>query len=211
MTGFKTPFPTLLADVLTHALNEMIRVDGLDSTKKRLQTLEGRSVALCLTGVGIHLIVRGEENRLVVEAMPPALFDGSLVSTSITGTPEALLAMAIPAWSQPNSGVRIEGDAGAAQALEQLMRQLDPDWEALLVERFGVVLGHRFYSLFVGLLETGREVSAVGFEQVSQFVREESGWLVDRADFKVVSERIDELQEGIDRLLVNAKRKGMIE
>lgn len=210
MEGFKTPFPRLLAELLTHAINDMIRVDSGTNAIAKLALLNKRPVALCLTGVGIHLVFSAEDGRLSVKALPPEGFDASWVATTITGTPEALLAMAVPDWTMSTSGVRIEGDAQAAQALEQLMRQLDPDWEALWVERFGAVVGHQLHHLFKLAMQTGKELSATGLDQVSRYVREESGWLVDRTEFNAFSHAIDELQEGVDRLLVNASRRGLV-
>ncbi len=210
MAGFKTPLPRLLAELLTHALNEMVRVDSGSNASSKLTVLNKRPVALCLSGVGINLVFSANDGRLLVQAMPPEAFDADAVATTITGTPEALLAMAVPDWSVTSSGVRIEGDAQAAQALEQLMRQLDPDWETLWVERFGAVVGHQLHHLFGMVLQTGKEVSSVGLDQMSRFVREESGWLVDREAFDGFAHAIDELQEGVDRLWVNATRRGLV-
>lgn len=210
MEGFKTPFPRLLAELLTHAINDMIRVDSGTNAIAKLALLNKRPVALCLMGVGIHLVFSAEDGRLSVKALPPEDFDASWVATTIKGTPEALLAMAVPDWTMSTSGVRIEGDAQAAQALEQLMRQLNPDWEALWVERFGAVVGHQLHHLFKLAMQTGRELSSTGLDQVSRYVREESGWLVDRTEFNAFSHAIDGLQEGVDRLLVNASRRGLV-
>lgn len=210
MTPFKTPLPRLLADTLTHAMQEMIRVDVRNQATHRITILEGRAIALCLTGVGINLIFSGRDGLIWVKAEPPQGFDTDSVDTTITGTPEALLAMAVPDWSQANASVRIEGDAQAAQALEQLLRQLDPDWERLLVERFGLVIGHQLYGLFRRMIETGQRASETGLGQLSEYLQHESGWLVDRSAFDDFTHAVDELSEAIDRLRVNAQRRGWL-
>ena len=210
MSAFKTPLPRLLAEVLSLALNEMIRLDTSERVAKRMALLDGRSVALCLTGVGIDLVFYGSEQSLQVTAKHPDEFDAEQFDTVITGTPSALLAMAVPDWASSQGSVRIEGDAAVAQALEQLMRQLDPDWETLWVERFGVVVGHQLHRLFKTLLESGQTLSQVGITQISDYVQTESPWAVDRATFNEVSHRVDELVEAIDRLEVNAQRRGLL-
>ena len=210
MSAFKTPLPRLLAEVLGLALNEMIRLDTSERVVRRIACLDGRSVALCLTGVGIDLIFHGSDQSLQVTAKHPDEFDSEQFDTVITGTPSALLAMAVPDWASSQGGVRIEGDAAVAQALEQLMRQLDPDWETLWVERFGVVVGHQLHRLFKTMLESGQTLSQVGITQISEYVQTESAWAVDRATFNEVSHRVDELIEAIDRLEVNAQRRGLL-
>lgn len=210
MTAFKTPLPRLMAEVLGKALNEMIRLDSSERVAKRMVLLNGRSVALCLTGVGIHLVFSGTDEGLQVLAQHPDDFDSDDFDTIIIGTPQALLAMAIPDWTSTQAGVRIEGDAAVAQALEQLMRQLNPDWEALWVEHFGLVVGHQLHHLFASMLETGQNLSQVGFSQVREYARTESQLVVDREDFNAISRRVDDLNEAIDRLEVNAQRRGLL-
>ncbi len=210
MRAFKTPLPRMLAETLGKSLNEMIRLDASARVAKRMELLAGRSVALCLSGVGIDLVFKGTGEGLEVVAKHPDEVDTDRFDTVITGSPEALLAMAIPDWTSSQSGVRIEGDATVAQALEQLMRQLDPDWEALWVERFGVVMGHQLHRLFLTLLETGQQLSKVGFSQVSEYVRTESQLAVDREAFSALAHRVDHLNEAIDRLEVNAQRRGLL-
>lgn len=210
MTSFKTPLPRLMAEVLGQSINEMIRLDSSERVAKRMALLNARSVALCLTGVGIHLVFAGNDESLQVLAKHPDDFDPDGFDTIITGTPQALLAMAIPDWASAQASVRIEGDAAVAQALEQLMRQLDPDWETLWVERFGVVVGHQLHQLFGNMLKTGQDLSQVGISQVSDYVRTESQLVVDRDDFNALSHRVDDLNEAIDRLEVNAQRRGLL-
>lgn len=210
MAEFKTPLPRLLAETLTVALNELIEVDLSEKTEQRLQVLEGRPVALCLKGLEITLIFGTKAHRLSVQALPLGQFDPNTVETTITGTPDALLAMAVPDWATSDSGVRIEGDAQCAQALEQLMRQLDPDWEALLVARAGPVIGHQLYRLLLEGFKTGKRLSSVGLDQVSRYAKEEGQWVVDRPTFKPFVDQIDQLQEAIDRLMVNAERRGLL-
>ena len=209
MPDFKTPLPPLLADTLETALNECVRLDSGSKARQRVEQLDGRAVALCLEGLEIVLVFKSATQRISVHAHPRRDFDGTSVDTTITGTPSALLAMAIPDWGQSGSGVRIEGDASSAQALEQLMRQLDPDWEQLFVERFGAVIGHQLYNGLKGAIKSGRHLGEVGFDQASTFIKEESQWVVDRVNFSEFCTRVDSLQEAIDRLAVNAKRRGL--
>ncbi|GEM_PF-1023060 len=209
MNDFVTPLPRLLADTLGMALNELVRLDAGHKAQQKLTQLEQKSVALSLEQLEIVLILHTVDQRVSVRAEPRAAFDPAIVDTAITGSPSALLAMAVPDWSGARSGVRIEGDAATAQALEQLMRQLDPDWGQLFEERFGPIVGHQLYTGLKTAIDAGQHLGRVGVEQVETFIKDESQWVVDRGQFVSFCERIDLLQEGIDRLDVNAHRRGL--
>lgn len=210
MATFKTPLPRLLAQTLDHALNEMIRLDTGHQIERQLSMLTGRRISLRLQGTGIDLYFSGNPHGLSVEAKPPSLFDRAYVDTAISGSPQALLAMAVPNWITATDSVTIDGDAQAAQALEQLLRRLNPDWESLFVERFGTVIGHQLYQLWVQALSTGQMLTEVGIDQASHYMREESELVVDRTQFSTFTQRIDELTEAIDRFEANASRKGLL-
>ncbi len=201
MTRYLTPLPGLLAAAIDRALNQVLAADPAGA--QRLQGLEQRCIQLVLSGLGLDLFFCGSAERLTVLAdsdRPP--------DTVIRGTPGALLAMAAPEWLGPHSGVRIEGDAGAAQALEQLLRRLDPDWEALLSEQLGDVLGHQVWRLLRDSLSGGRHIASVAGEQLGHYLREESGLLTTRHELESFSRDVDELREATDRLEARLRRRG---
>lgn len=202
MSRYLTPFPGLLARAIEQALNQAIAADP--AGRERLAILEGRGIKLALSGLGIDLYFSGEPGRLTVLAesdLPP--------DTVIRGSPAALLAMAAPDWFGKHSGVRIEGDAGAAQALEQLLRKLDPDWEGMLTDQLGDVLGHQVWRFLKDGLLSSRRLAGVAGEQFGHYLREESGLLTTRAEFQAFSRDIDEVREAVDRMEVRLRRRGL--
>lgn len=201
MSRYITPLPGLLAQAMDGALNRMIRLDEQAAT--RLRPLHGKTVKLELKGLGIDLLFTGHAERLEVMAESDVEPD-----TTISGTPAALLAMAVPDWRAPGSGVQIQGDAGAAQALEKLLRRLDPDWEALLVEQLGAVWGHQVWRVLRDGLHSGRRVAGTAGDQFARFLREESGLLVTRAELDAFVHEVDELREAADRLQARFRRGG---
>lgn len=201
MGRYLTPLPGLLAFGIERAINQAIELDS--TAAPRLEKLNGRSVKLALTGLGIDLYFFGEGSKLSVSAereVPP--------DTTITGTPGALLAMSVPEWRAPGSGVTIEGDAGTAQALEKLFRQLDPDWEALLTRQLGDVVGHQLWRLINDAAGLGRHGVRTAGDQVARYLREESGLLVTSEEMDDFTREVDELREAVDRLQSRLKRAG---
>ncbi len=201
MSRYLTPLPRLLAFGIERAVNQAIELDA--SAAPRLEALDGRSVKLALTGLGIDLYFFGEGSRLSVAAERDVQPD-----TTITGTPGALLAMSVPDWRAPGSGVKIEGDAGSAQALEKLFRQLDPDWEALMTRYLGDIVGHQLWRLINDAAGLGRHGVRTAGDQVARYLREESGLLVTAEEMDAFSREVDDLREAVDRLQARLKRAG---
>ena len=201
MTRYVTPLPGLLAGLIDRGFNQAIALDA--GAAQRLRPLHERTVKLALSGVNIDLFFAVDGERLTVAAESDAEPD-----TTIIGSPTALLAMSVPDWRAPGSGVRIEGDAGTAQALEKLFKQLDPDIEALLTRRLGPVVGHQVWRLLRDAADAGRQGTRVAGEQVSRYLREESGLLVSRAEMDELTGDIDELREAVDRLEARLRRTG---
>jgi len=201
MSRYLTPLPAMLAGLLDRAFNQTIVLDA--DAARRLKPLDGRSVKLALSGLNIDLFFSGQGDRLRVLAESDVEPD-----TTILGSPTALLAMSVPDWRSPGSGVRIEGDAGTAQALEKLFKQLDPDIEGLIVRHLGPVLGHQVWRLMLDAASVSRHGSKVAGEQISRYLREESGLLVSREEMNGLTGDIDELREAVDRLEARLRRTG---
>jgi len=203
MSRYLTPFPGLLAAAVEQAIRQAIELD--DNAPKRLASLEDKLIRLELKGLGIDLYFRGREASLGVSAE-----DDSSADTTISGTPVALLVMTVPDWRAPSSGVRIEGDAGTAQAFEKLLKQIDPDWEAMFVERFGPVVGHQLWRMLTDARAGARHVSRTAADQTAHFLREESGLLVTREEVDEFVHEVDELREAADRLQAQLGRRGRV-
>jgi ubiquinone biosynthesis accessory factor UbiJ len=202
MRRYLTPLPGLLARAMESAFNQAITLDPAAGT--RLKDLDGKAVKLVLDRVGIDLYFIGQGSRLAVLAESEIEPD-----TIIKGSPTALLAMAVPDWRAPGSGVRIEGDAGSAQALEKLFKQLDPDWEALLSLHLGDVIGHQVWRMLRDTGGMARHGARTAGDQLARYLREESGLLVTREEVEVFNREVDELREASDRLEARLRRAGL--
>lgn len=198
---YLTPLPGMLATAVEQAIARAIALD--DQATARLEPLADKQIRLELKGLGIDLHFHGREDGLGVSAE-----SGTAPDTTISGTPLALLAMAVPDWRAPGSGVRIEGDAGTGQAFEKLLKQLDPDWEAVFVERFGPVVGHQLWRMLTDARAGARQASRTAADQTARFLREESGLLVTREEVGEFINEVDELREAADRLEARLRRRG---
>lgn len=200
MSRYLTPLPGLFAAGVEQAINRAIALD--EGAAPRLMPLSGKLVRLELKGPGIDLFFHAATDRLAVTAESAQTPD-----TTISGSPTALLAMAVPDWFAAGSGVRIEGDAGSAQALEKLLRRLDPNWEAMFVEHLGPVVGHQLWRMLADARSDTRRVAETTANQVARYLREESGMLVTHDEMTGFVEEVDELREAIDRFEARIRRR----
>lgn len=207
MRRYRTPLPSMLAGALAQGLNRILALD--EAAHQWLKPLHGRSLCLKLQGLEIDLYLLGPTGDDLDRRLRVTLSHDQPVDTTISGSPSALLGMAVPAWRRPGSGVRIEGDVGVAQAIEGLMRRLDPDWEQLLVEALGEVLGHQAWRLLRRSLSGAQHIGQVAEAQLGHFLREESDWLVARDQAQAFSASVDHLREATDRLEAALRRRGL--
>lgn len=174
-------------------LNRLIELDP--GAPALVEAMGDRMLQVHLEQVGIDLFFRGTGASLTVCAESP-----ETPATTIRGTPLALMAMASPGNKSPGGDVTISGDAELARRFEQMIRRLDPDWEAGLSEHFGDFFGHQIFAFLGKGREVTRRVAEVGTAQTGAWLGEESGLLVNRVEFGAFTREVDALREAVDRL-----------
>jgi len=206
MPDYRTPLPSILANTLELAINRILALD--DSSAERLQRLQDRLLRLDMETVGISLYFSFGSDRVEV-----AIDSDNEPDTTISGSPAALFAMAVPEgagnWGTPDSRVTITGDATLARDLERLFSRLDPDWEATFSRMFGDVLGHQVATGLRSGADQAREAASNAAEMVSEFLKRNEGPLVEIADIRAFSDAVDETRDAVERL--EARIKLMLE
>jgi ubiquinone biosynthesis protein UbiJ len=197
MAEYRTPLPSILAALLETAINRVLALD--EDTPDRLQRLAGRMLKLDLDGVGISLFFAFSSTLVRVSVDTDDEPD-----TVVSGSPFALFTMAVPDgggnWGGPGSRVNISGDANLARDLERLFSRLDPDWESTLSRLLGDVWGHQVAAGMRGGSEKAREAVGNTAEMVGEYLKRETGQLVQSVDIKTFADAVDETREAVDRL-----------
>ena len=197
MPDYRTPLPSILAAILESAVNRVLALD--EDTPARLQRLDGRMLRLDLDGVGITLFFTFSATVVHV-----SIDSDDEPDTVISGSPFALFSMAVPdgdgSWQGPDSRVNISGDATLARDLERLFSRLDPDWESTLSRLFGDVWGHQVAAGIRSGSEQAKEAAGNAAELVSEFLKRESGPLVQSAEIKKFADAVDETRDAVERL-----------
>jgi len=202
MGRYMTPLPGMLAAAIEFVLGQAASLDADPAAK--LQPLEGRWLKFSLESLQIDLWLSAEGERMRVLAEPE---DEHLKpDAEISGSPGALLAMALPGFGS-SSGVRIEGDARLAQQFQQTVKALDPDLEKGLIDYFGELLGPQIYRITTEALAFAGQTAGTGGDQVSRWLREESRFVPDPDEWREFHDGVDGLREAVDRLENRIRRR----
>ena len=199
------PLP-LLFNVLLLPLESMLNhVLALDTrSQARLAPHEGRTLALHCRQPAARLYFSVREQRLHLSTL-----HAGPCATTITGPARALLALLLRGGKVDNLhglGIELRGDTAFVQALQALLRELDPDWEHRLAQILGDVptalLGDTLRTLRAELRHTGERL----YENGRDFLLEESGLLASSAEHEAFADAITELVLQVDRLQARVRQ-----
>jgi len=181
-----------LNEGLSAALN---RVVGLDEEARRgLRKLEGRALGLRLLGPGLSLTLAVEDGRF------GPLDDDGDADAWIETTPGMLLGLAARGGRAASGQLSITGNADTAQRFQAFFTGLRPDWEEGLTRVFGDILGVQIARLLTGAFAQVRRTGESLGRDVGDYLRDESGSLVHRAEVDEFLDAVDDLRDDLARL-----------
>ena len=178
------------------AINSVLALDA--GSRQRLEKLAGNTLAVEARqpGITLYLSVDASKLRLSTRHEGP-------VTTTLLGPASALAALLLkrePLSSLQGSSLEIRGDTGFAQSLQNLLLELHVDWEYQLSRVLGDVP--------VQMLATGVHKSQAYLQKIAQrinqdvsnFLRNESGVLPAAADLETFYGDVQALVLRLDRL-----------
>jgi len=192
---------------LEGALNRALALAPTGSNQ--LSELEGDVFALeCTTPSFIVYLAPTDEGR--VRFM--GVHDGP-VTTRVRGGASDFAALATsddPTATLINSPLELSGDSGPLIRLQQILGQLDLDWEAPLVTALGDVPGHQLAQVLRAGFSWGRETGFSLTRQLDEFIHEEARLSPPRLELEDFYRDVQDLGLQVDRLasrLARARRR----
>ncbi|GAA5525843.1 ubiquinone biosynthesis accessory factor UbiJ [Microbulbifer aestuariivivens] len=179
---------------LESAINAALSCDP--ATRLRLRALDGRALALDLTAPRLQLIlcVEGDTVRLHQH------WEGQ-VDTRLTGSAVSLLRLLKDDSATPAKlGVSITGSSALLQQLQEILRDLDIDWEAPLARLFGDIPAHTVGGALRSAERWLRGNLGVAPRAAAEALSEEWRLTPPRAQFDAFAEDLAELALATDRL-----------
>lgn len=176
---------------IEQAINHVLHYDP--DSRAALAELAGRVIAVEVSEPALQLYLLPGADGLQISNTAPGDVD-----VTIAGRPLALLGM-VTRRDASQGHVEIRGDIHLAQRLQQILRQLDIDWEEMLAQRLGDVAAHRLGHLGRRLRQRLQILAGSLHDQFSDYLQHEQRFLPLRHEIDEFSEAVDELRDAVER------------
>jgi len=184
------------------AINGCLRQDP--DSDDAVAALSGKVIAIELRGLGTTCYLL-------------ATHSGLHLCTRIDGEPDAVLrgtplTLLRSASGGSGSGIlfsgdlEISGDVATGQQLQNLLQNLDIDWEERLAQLSGDVPAHQAGVLWRGLAAWGRQARRHLAADVTEYLQEESRLLPHPLEINQFLTAVDTLRDDCERLTLRLQR-----
>ena len=190
-----------LAAAIENSLNLYLRQDP--DSARRGAALHGKVIALTISGIDLTLyFLPGADGVQVLSH-----YEGD-VDTHLFGSPPGLARLALDRREDAlfQGAVRIEGETETGQAFQDMLADVDWDWEEQLSRITGDVVAHQAGNL---ARKSGQLInnSLTTLEQdISEYFQEEARLLPAHAEVAHFMEDVDQLRADTDRLSARVAR-----
>jgi ubiquinone biosynthesis protein UbiJ len=172
-------------------------IAGSAAARRLCKQLDGKVLALHVTGLPLSVFFRAEGERMSIETT-----HADAPAATLSGSPLALLRLAGPA---PESAIRggsiqIQGDAEVAQAFSELLKQAQPDLEEELSRVIGDVAAHQVGNTARAVLDFGKRAVDTLTQNVAEYLQEEGRDLPTRTEADEFVADVDKLRDDVARL-----------
>lgn len=167
------------------------------TARQLCRQLDGKVLALHVTGTPVHLYLRGAGERMELDTK----HEGAATAT-LSGAPLSLLRLAgaAPDATLRSGSVHIEGNAEVAQVFSELLKHSRPDLEEELSRVIGDVAAHQAGNVARSALAFGRRAADTFAQNVAEFLQEESRDLPTRTEADEFLSGVDRLRDDVDRI-----------
>jgi len=181
-------------------LNAALRYDP--ATRIGLAQLEGKILAVQITTPSITIFVMPMDDELRLMGN----WDGD-VDTRITGS---LLALAQLGQKEihnlKDSGVTVMGDLSLLADMQRLVKNLDIDWEEMLSQFTGDIIGHQTAQLISAKFGWAKDRAKSAQRLTSEFLTEELKALPAKPELDDFYRQVDDLRLVVDRAAARVEK-----
>ena len=175
-------------------INKSLQYDP--ATQNALTACEGKILSLQITAPAIKIAVLIQEKSIRLMSQ----WDGE-VDTQLSGSMIALAQIAqTPVHNLKDSGVTVMGDLQFLAHLQKIVQQLDIDWEEMLTQIFGDLIGHQMAQTLRSKINWTKNRAKTAQRLASEFVTEELQAIPSTIELKEFYRQVDELRLTVDRL-----------
>ncbi len=167
--------------------------------RARLGGLEGRVLGIELVDLGVLMYLMPSAAGVEV-----ACTNDGEPDVVVRGSPLALARLAL----EPGTGSEVEfmGDVGVAQRFQEILSQVEPDWEEALSRLTGDVAAHQLGGLARGLIGWLGEARRTMEANAGEYLQEERREVPASAEIDHFLQNVDELRSDVDRVEARIRR-----
>ena len=175
-------------------INKALQYDP--ATQNALSICEGKILSLHITAptTTISVLIQEKSIRLMSQ------WNGE-VDTQLSGSLIALAQISqTPVHNLKDSGVTVMGDLQFLAQLQKILQQLDIDWEEMLTQIFGDLIGHQMAQMLRSKINWTKTRTQTAQRLASEFVTEELQAIPSKIELENFYQQVDELSLAVDRL-----------
>lgn len=192
----------IAASALQRAFNQCLEFDSL--SRQRFSALQGRVIAIELTGVGVQLYLSPARDEVQISAV----HDGA-ADVTLSGTPFAFARMGLADDSSDSlfSGdITLSGDSTLGQRFGETIKELDIDWEEIASQWVGDVIAHKAGDALRGGLAWSRDNLNSGEQTTTEYLQEELRLLPVQDEVDLFFANVHTLRDDVERTAARIKR-----
>lgn len=182
-------------------INTALRYDP--ATRLKLARLSGKILAVNITApVTVNLFVMPLDEDIQLMAN----WDGE-VDTQLSGSLMALLQLSTAEiHNLKYSGVTAMGDLTLLADVQQLLKNLDIDWEDMLSQFTGDIIGHQTAQVIRAKFGWAKDRAQTAARLGKEFLTEEYQALVSKPELEDFYQQVDELRLAVDRAAARVEK-----
>lgn len=172
------------------------------ATRLGLARLEGKILAVQITAPAINLFVMPMDDELRLMGN----WDGD-VDTRISGSLIALAQLAqTEVHNLKDSGVTVMGDLALLADYQRLLKNLDIDWEDMLSQFTGDIIGHQTAQLIRVKMGWVKDRATSARRLTKEFLTEELKTLPGKPELEDFYRQVDDLRLAVDRAAARVEK-----
>ncbi|SIT69275.1 ubiquinone biosynthesis protein UbiJ [Ectothiorhodosinus mongolicus] len=192
--------PSSITQLIEEAINRFLGLDA--DSQARIERMQKAVIAVEITGLDLTLFFLPAADSMQVLSH----YDGQ-ADARIAATPLALINLATgTSGTQLPEGVVITGDAEVAKQFNDLLRQVDIDWEELLARLTGDIIAHQTGRTLAEIRQWWQRNNQAWQADIAEYLQEESRTLPSPPEVEGFLDAVDALRNDAERLEARLKR-----
>lgn len=123
------------------------------------------------------------------------------ITTQLQGTLPALISLIkSDRLNLKDSGVQLFGSTGFLADLQKILKNLEIDWEEMLSQVFGDIIGHQSAALIRGKMSWAKDRANNIQRLTSEFLTEELRVLPGKPEIAFFNAQVDDIKLSVDRI-----------